>query len=84
MFVEPSWSVTVISISYPSSLSSGLMKFILMLSKWSLETERECNSLIGLDVVLLRSMPPGVNMDMGKGYDDDNRLRRSSLSQRLM
>ena len=34
--------------------------------------------------VLLQSMPPGVNMDMGKGYDDDDQLRRSSLSQRLM
>jgi len=29
-------------------------------------------------------MPPGVNMDMGKGYDNNNQLRRSSLSQRLM
>ena len=34
--------------------------------------------------VLLRSMPPGVNMDKGKGYDDNDRLHRSSLSQRLM
>jgi len=33
---------------------------------------------------MLRSMPPGVNMDMGKGYDDDNWLHWSSLSQRLM
>ena len=24
---------------------------------------------------LLRSMPLGVNMDMGKGYDDNDRLR---------
>ena len=29
-------------------------------------------------------MPPGVNMDMGKGYDDNDQLRRSSLSQHLM
>ena len=33
---------------------------------------------------LLQSMPPGDNMDMGKGYDDNNWLRRSSLSQHLM
>ena len=33
---------------------------------------------------MLRSMPPGVNMDIGKGYDDDNRLCQSSLSQCLM
>ena len=35
-------------------------------------------------IAMLRSMPPGVNMDKGKGYDDNNRLRCSSLSQRLM
>ena len=29
-------------------------------------------------------MPPGDNMDMGKGYDDDDQLCWSSLSQRLM
>ena len=29
-------------------------------------------------------MPPGVNMDKGKGYDDNDRLHRSSLSQHLM
>ena len=29
-------------------------------------------------------MPPGVNMDKGKGYDDNDQLHRSSLSQRLM
>ena len=29
-------------------------------------------------------MPPGVNMDMGKEYDDDDQLCQSSLSQRLM
>jgi len=34
--------------------------------------------------VLLRSMPPGVNMGMGKGYDDNDWLHQSSLSQRLM
>jgi len=33
---------------------------------------------------VLQSMPPGVNMDMGKGYDDNDWLRRSSISQRLM
>ena len=33
---------------------------------------------------LLRSTPPGVNMGMGKGYDDNDRLRRSNLSQHLM
>ena len=35
-------------------------------------------------LLILRSMPPGVNMDKGKGYDDNDRLRHSSLSQRLM
>jgi len=34
--------------------------------------------------VLLWSMPPGHNMDMGKEYDDDDRLCQSSLSQHLM
>ena len=29
-------------------------------------------------------MPPGVNMDMGKEYDDNDRLRCNSLSQYLM
>ena len=29
-------------------------------------------------------MPPGVNMDMGKEYDDNNRLHCSSISQHLM
>ena len=29
-------------------------------------------------------MPSGDNMDMGKGYDDNDWLRRSSLSQHLM
>ena len=29
-------------------------------------------------------MPPGDNMDMGKEYDDNDQLRWSSLSQRLM
>ena len=33
---------------------------------------------------MLQLMPPGVNMDMDKGYDDDDWLRWSSLSQRLM
>ena len=33
---------------------------------------------------MLRSMPPGVNMDMGKGYDNNDWLHCSSLSQRLM
>ena len=28
--------------------------------------------------------PSGVNIDMGIGYDDNDQLRRSSLSQRLM
>ena len=31
--------------------------------------------------VLLQLMPPGVNMDMGKGYDDNDQLRHSSISQ---
>ena len=35
-------------------------------------------------VNMLQSMPPGDNMDMGKGYDDNDRLRQSSLSQHLM
>ena len=34
--------------------------------------------------LVLRLMPPQVCMDMGKGYNDDDWLRRSSLSQRLM
>ena len=34
--------------------------------------------------VLLQSMPPEVNMDMDKGYDDNDWLCHSSLSQRLM
>ena len=34
--------------------------------------------------VLLRLMSPGDNMDMGKGYDDNNWLCQSSLSQHLM
>ena len=34
--------------------------------------------------VLLQSMPPGNNIDMGKGYDNDDWLRQSSLSQHLM
>ena len=29
-------------------------------------------------------MPPGDNMDIGKEYDNNDRLCRSSLSQRLM
>ena len=29
-------------------------------------------------------MPPGSNMNMGKEYDDNDWLRRSSLSQHLM
>ena len=29
-------------------------------------------------------MSSGVNMDMGKGYDNNDWLRWSSLSQRLM
>jgi len=29
-------------------------------------------------------MPPGVNMDMGKEYDSNDWLHRSSLSQCLM
>ena len=33
---------------------------------------------------MLWSMPSGDSMDMGKGYDDNNQLRQSSLSQRLM
>ena len=33
---------------------------------------------------VLRSMSPGDSMDMGKGYDDDDQLRRSNLSQRLI
>ena len=34
--------------------------------------------------VLLRSMPPGDSMDMGKGYDDMISCATCSLSQRLM
>ena len=30
--------------------------------------------------VLLRLMPHGVNMDMGRGYDDNDRLHHSGLS----
>jgi len=35
-------------------------------------------------IKLLQLMPPGDNMDMGKGYDDDDQLHQSSLSQCLM
>jgi len=37
-----------------------------------------------VSMILLQAMPPGVNMDMGKGYDNNDRLCRSSLSQCLM
>ena len=33
---------------------------------------------------MLQSMPPGDNMGMGKGYDDNDQLRQSSLSQRFI
>ena len=33
---------------------------------------------------VLWSMPPGDNMDVDKGYDDNDWLRQSSLSQHLM
>jgi len=39
-----------------------------------------CKNILQEEWLLLRSMPPGVNMDMGKGYDDNDRLRCSSLS----
>jgi len=29
-------------------------------------------------------MPPEVNVDKGKGYDDNDQLCRSNLSQHLM
>ena len=53
MSAKPSWSVTIISISYLSFLGSGPTKFISMLSKQLLETERGYNSPTGLDVMLL-------------------------------
>ena len=53
MSVEPSQSVTVISILYPSSLDSSPMKSIIMLSKQLSETERRYNGSTGLDVILL-------------------------------
>ena len=34
--------------------------------------------------VLLRWVPQGCCMDKGKGHDVNDRLRRSSISQRLM
>ena len=34
--------------------------------------------------VLLQSMSPGDNIDMGKGYDNNDQLHRSSLSQHLI
>ena len=34
--------------------------------------------------LVLWSIPPGCSMDLDQGYDDDDQLRRSSLSQRLM
>ena len=34
--------------------------------------------------VLLRLIPPGCSMDLGQGYDDNDRLHQSSLSQHLM
>jgi len=39
---------------------------------------------IVITLELLWSMTPRDNMDIGKGYDDDDWLRQSSLSQRLM
>ena len=34
--------------------------------------------------VLLQRRPRGCSMDKGKGYDVNDRLRQSSISQRLM
>ena len=31
-------------------------------------------------MMLLQSIPPGDSMNMGKGYEDNDRLRRSNLS----
>ena len=53
MSVEPSQSITVISILYSSSLGSSPMKSILMLSKQLSETGRGYNGSTGLDVILL-------------------------------
>ena len=40
--------------------------------------------LIALRHIMLRSIPPGDNMDMGKGYDNMISCATCSLSQRLM
>ena len=46
--------------------------------------QKKIYSLGLLWVLLLRSTPPGCSMDLGQGYDDNDRLCRSSLSQHLM
>ena len=39
---------------------------------------------IAICLIVLQSIPPGCSIDMGQGYNDDDWLHRSSLSQRLM
>ena len=43
---------------------------------------KECKNIYRR--ILLQSVSPGDSMDIGKGYDDNNWLYRSSLSQCLM
>ena len=38
----------------------------------------------GAVTALITSVMIDINMDKGKGYDNNDRLRRSNLSQRLM
>jgi len=46
----------------------------------AMKTTEQDNREIGKELNMLRSRPPGDNMDMGKGYDDNDRLYQSSLS----
>ena len=50
----------------------------------AMKTTEQDNREIGKDLDMLRSRPPGDNMDMGKGYDNNDQLCQSSLSQHLM
>ena len=53
MFAKPSQLVTIISISYPSSLGSEPMKSMLMPLKQLLGTGRKYNSSTSLNVMVL-------------------------------
>jgi len=53
---------------------------------WSLYkvVDKETKSFNSILLFLLQRIPRGCSMDKGKGHDVNNRLRRSSISQRLM